>query len=388
LPGYGVISYTRSYVRAAAISWADKDYRAIESFEDFVAQFNQAYNPNVRQLGDGEWKIDKERVVREATAGENLYGKELILKAAAWLRKKLPDMTSICITGHGPYKSMNKGDGDEIYGCSHERADPPFRSVPVYKWVRDSFKESGREVPDVIILVDVATMAISGFWETVESDSLKPDGKPHVVASYIISQGIGGAFVHGFGEPVGQHYHAEVGHMRAAIHPEDTLVEGGCAHDRHLCITGRASLRALGGRIRAKYGDVYDPAIIRRVHREFDDHLDIWNLEAYYLGLLCQNGVLTIAPTKIIFGGSLFKDMIAANDGDETNVHKLLQLTREHYLELLNNNIGYEAAYAPDLIAFTDRGEAMLRGGLLALMRRRLIGTRIFGDGRPKELGA
>lgn len=383
MPGYGVISYTRSYVRAAAMSWPDEAYQRCSSFEKFVDLFNQAYDPGTRAPDNGEWKIDKSRVVREQAVGENKYGKELILKAATWIKAKLPDVTSICITGHGPYESMNKSDGDEKYGCTHQRADPPFRSTPVYKWVHDYFSDKapkGTHAPDIVVLVDVATMAISGFWESVEVESLRADGKPHVVAAYIVSQGIGGAFVHGFAEPIGQHYHAEVGHIRAAIHPDDNLKGGGCEHDRNLCITGRASLRALGARIRAQYGDTFDPAVIRAVHRDIDGHIAIWNLQAYYLGLLCHIGVLSIAPTKIFFGGSLFKDMMAANDGDMTNVHRLLRMARDHYLELLNENIGYGAAYDPELIAVTDRGEAMLRGGLLALMRRRLLTTGIFSN--------
>lgn len=87
--------------------------------------------------------------------------------------------------------------------------------------------------------------------------------------------------------------HPEVGHMLIARHPLDTPKVSSCPfHD--CCVEGLASGAALNLRFAEGIQGVRD------------DHV-IWDIESYYLAVLCANLTQTYAPRKIVLGGGVMQ---------------------------------------------------------------------------------
>jgi fructokinase len=88
--------------------------------------------------------------------------------------------------------------------------------------------------------------------------------------------------------------HPEIGHVFVPKSADDQGFAGNCQFHRDPCIEGLVS----GPAIKARYGlaaDALSP-----------DH-PAWPLVANYIGVLCGNLLLTVAPNRIILGGGVMK---------------------------------------------------------------------------------
>jgi fructokinase len=110
------------------------------------------------------------------------------------------------------------------------------------------------------------------------------------MAYVTVGTGIGAGIVVD-GRPIWGSLHPEAGHMRVPRHPNDQAFGGICSF-HHDCIEGLASAPAM----RARWG--LDASELS------DDHA-AWDIEAYYLGQLAVNLVLTNAVRRVIFGGGV-----------------------------------------------------------------------------------
>lgn len=88
--------------------------------------------------------------------------------------------------------------------------------------------------------------------------------------------------------------HPEIGHIFVPQRDDDLDFDGTCPYHGSNCIEGLAS----------------GPAIQKRWSRqacELVDSHEAWDLEAYYLAVLCQNLEMLFAPQKIVLGGGVMK---------------------------------------------------------------------------------
>jgi fructokinase len=106
-----------------------------------------------------------------------------------------------------------------------------------------------------------------------------------------IGTGIGGGLIHNL-TPIFGMSHPEIGHMMIK-HSSSDPFPGNCPYHTD-CLEGLANAPALKARWNA------DPSLLS------DDH-PAWNLEAYYLGQMINNLVMTCSPRKIILGGGVMK---------------------------------------------------------------------------------
>ena len=100
-----------------------------------------------------------------------------------------------------------------------------------------------------------------------------------------------GAGVFANGVPVNGMVHTEIGHMLVSREREKTTFESICPFHEN-CLTSLAA----GPAIEARWK--------KPAHELPEDH-EAWDLEAYYLAILCHNLTLSFSPTRIILGGGV-----------------------------------------------------------------------------------
>lgn len=105
-----------------------------------------------------------------------------------------------------------------------------------------------------------------------------------------VGTGIGGG-IYCEGKLVHGLMHPEVGHMLLRAHPDDPCPDGFCPYHTG-CLEGLASGLAMEKRwgVSARNLPPDHPA---------------WGMEAYYLGQMCVNLMMTVSPEKIILGGGV-----------------------------------------------------------------------------------
>ncbi|MDR2832434.1 MAG: ROK family protein [Streptococcaceae bacterium] len=142
---------------------------------------------------------------------------------------------------------------------------------------------------------------------------------------FTIGTGIGGGAIQN-GEFIGGVTHAEMGHACVMPHPDDIDFAGSCPFHGKNCLEGVAA----GPSIEARVGVAGER--LPRTHEVFD-------LIAYYVAQAAYNSYVTLAPERIIFGGSVLQeeDMIKVrqyftkfNNGYVTtpDLEKLIQRPR------------------------------------------------------------
>jgi fructokinase len=92
-----------------------------------------------------------------------------------------------------------------------------------------------------------------------------------------------GALLHGM-------LHPEGGHMPLSMHPSDTYA--GCCPYHSCCLEGMASGPAIEGRWGQKGASLAD-------------RMEVWELEAYYIGQALTSVILLLSPMQIILGGGV-----------------------------------------------------------------------------------
>ena len=102
-----------------------------------------------------------------------------------------------------------------------------------------------------------------------------------------------GAGVYVNGNTVHGLMHPEVGHMLLKPHPNDPQPQGFCPYHSG-CLEGLAA----------------GPALAKRAGQSADQLMDsdpAFTLEAYYLGQMCVNLIMTLSPERIIIGGGVLQ---------------------------------------------------------------------------------
>ena len=161
-----------------------------------------------------------------------------------------------------------------------------------------------------------------------------------------IGTGIGGGLfcegqlVHGL-------MHPEWGHMLIARHEDDPLLNGVCPYHPN-CAEGFAS----GPSIQTRWGI---PA------KDLPPDHRGWELEAFYLGQLCVNALMTVSPEVIILGGGVMHQ------------ESLLPMVRQTVLKLINGYI--DAEQLPPMEEFIKAPALWPDSGLVgaALLAKKLV---------------
>ena len=109
-----------------------------------------------------------------------------------------------------------------------------------------------------------------------------------------VGTGIGGGVLVD-GKPLHGLLHPEIGHVFPRRHPLDTAFKGTCPFHGD-CLEGLAS----GPAILARSGTSLDR--LPETHPQ-------WEIQADYLGQMCQSLVLTVSPRRIVLGGGVMNQL-------------------------------------------------------------------------------
>lgn len=126
---------------------------------------------------------------------------------------------------------------------------------------------------------------------------------------FTIGTGIGGGAIQN-GYFIGGTSHLEMGHSVVRLHPDDSY-KGSCPFHQNGCFEGVASGLAIQGRT-GKRGE------------ELPRNDQVFKFISYYAAQLAFNAYVSLAPEKIIFGGSVLTE------------HEMTMI--QHYFSMMNNN--------------------------------------------------
>lgn len=129
---------------------------------------------------------------------------------------------------------------------------------------------------------------------------------------FTVGTGIGGG-LYAEGKLVHGLMHPEWGHVLLARHEEDPLLHGVCPYHPN-CVEGFAS----GPSMQMRWGI---PA------RDLPQDHRGWEIEAYYLGQLCANALMSVSPEVILLGGGVMHQ------------ENLLPMVRQQMLKAVNGYI-------------------------------------------------
>lgn len=132
---------------------------------------------------------------------------------------------------------------------------------------------------------------------------------------FTVGTGIGGG-LYCEGQLVHGLMHPEWGHVLLSRHEEDPMLHGVCPYHPN-CAEGFAS----GPSMQTRWGL---PA------KDLSEDHRGWDLEAYYLGQLCANALMTVSPEVILLGGGVMHQSA------------LLPLVRQYMLKFVNGYIDSE----------------------------------------------
>lgn len=159
---------------------------------------------------------------------------------------------------------------------------------------------------------------------------------------FTVGTGIGGGLylegklIHGL-------MHPEWGHMLLSRHEDDPMLHGVCPYHPN-CAEGFAS----GPSMQTRWGV---PA------KELPPDHRGWEMEAYYLGQLCANALMTVSPEVILLGGGVMHQS------------SLLPMVRQQMLKFVNGYVDLEQLppmedYIKSPALWPDSG--LIGAGLLA----------------------
>ena len=269
---------------------------------------------------------------------------QALVDAVEFIQDNAGTPEHIVVTGYGPFQDVTK-EGAK-YGATTEDADLPFTNFDVVGTVKKYAEQGSRFEARVDLITDVSAMAIAEYWATLPPKALEPSGPSHVVGAFIIGEGVGGAFVQGYGEIIGQNHHTELGHMIINRVPGDPFTHTACRFHSD-CVTSVASLDAMIGRASA-FG--IDPKTIFET-----TNTKPWEIEADYIAQMCTNTVMAFAPTRIVLGGHIMKER-----------KDLLPMVQEAFEKRMGRFFRYEAVEAPEkFIGSIDQDMGALQGTIL-----------------------
>ncbi|MDN6085242.1 MAG: ROK family protein [Lactococcus plantarum] len=165
---------------------------------------------------------------------------------------------------------------------------------------------------------------------------------------FTIGTGIGAGAIQK-GQFIGGISHAEMGHQFVKRHPKDLEFKGICPFHGD-CLEGVAS----GPSLKARTG-------ISGENISLDS--EVWDIQAYYIAQAAISATLTLAPSKIIFGGGVMAQ------------EHMIARVRTHFKALLNDYVMTPPLedYL-QLTSIADNGSATLGNFALALKELRYKG--------------
>ncbi|GHU43377.1 fructokinase [Bacilli bacterium] len=129
---------------------------------------------------------------------------------------------------------------------------------------------------------------------------------------FTIGTGIGAAAIQQ-GQFIGGISHAEMGHQFVKRHPKDLAFKGNCPFHGD-CLEGVASGPSLKARTGISGEDI-----------AWDS--EVWDIQAYYIAQAAISATLTLAPSKLIFGGGVMAQ------------EHMMTRVRTHFKALLNGYV-------------------------------------------------
>lgn len=222
---------------------------------------------------------------------------ETLSACLAFFKEHQASLGEITALGIGTFGPVELNKQSPSYGCIKNTPKKGWSNTAIYRY----FKES-MHIP-VAIETDVNAAALGEYSEGAAR------GCDYFI--YItVGTGIGASILIN-GKPYQGIGNPEIGHILIPRHPQDNFNISSCPfHDS--CVEGLASGAALNLRF---------PEGITGVR---ENH-NIWNIESYYIALLCVNLTQTIAPQKIVLGGGVMQQ------------HHLIQKIRKIFLQLINS---------------------------------------------------
>jgi len=222
-------------------------------------------------LADSRGFIKARADIPTTTAEETLAAvKEFFIKSSPGFGQ----LAALGIVSFGPL-DFNKQS--PTYGYITKSPRPSWSNINLLGYFRDSLN----------VLVEVETdVNSSAMGEFSEGAAVDCENFVYVTVGTGIGAGIfaGGKLMQGISHP-------EVGHMMIPQAQNDLAFSGSCAF-HHNCLEGLASGTAIHQRWKTH------PKNLPPEH-------PAWDLESYYLAIMCVNLTWMYAPEKIIFGGGV-----------------------------------------------------------------------------------
>jgi len=222
-------------------------------------------------LADSRGFIKARADIPTTTAEETLAAvKEFFIKSSPGFGQ----LAALGIVSFGPL-DFNKQS--PTYGYITKSPRPGWSNINLLGYFRDSLN----------VLVEVETdVNSSAMGEFSEGAAVDCENFVYVTVGTGIGAGIfaGGKLMQGISHP-------EVGHMMIPQAQNDLAFSGSCAF-HHNCLEGLASGTAIHQRWKTH------PKNLPPEH-------PAWDLESYYLAIMCVNLTWMYAPEKIIFGGGV-----------------------------------------------------------------------------------
>jgi len=248
--------------------------------------------------------------------------------------ERFPDLTSIGVGSYGPFtasvpiKNENKVNLVSYTELGQTAENRPLSNFNLSEIIQNSLKKCGKEHVCFCIQTDVAVDSL-GYIHEFESSKL---AKETTAALIRADNGVGGTFMH-MNDSNAWHgvSHTEVGQ----INVQPWLEEGDLRLHRGLytkainpfSVEGLASIPAIEHYFEASFETL----------RKDPNHI-AWSREAWYLAQLAWAFTCFVAPTSIVFCGSIF------------TVPELLDKVRTNFDEIkVENNNGQSLPYYSEL---------------------------------------
>jgi fructokinase len=167
-------------------------------------------------------------------------------------------------------------------------------------------------------------------------------------------EGVNGGIIIGK-EPVQSQFNVEIGHVYPPLHARDRDFRGVCpVHGA--CYEGLASK----ARLRRSWPD--QASSPDKTLCDFPPVHEAWSIIAYYIAQLCLNGVLFLAPARIILGGDIVGGL---NSDSRSEVYQ--QLFPLVWAEFERLKGRYPSGYQPEKII--ERGRITANASVLGALR-------------------
>lgn len=206
---------------------------------------------------------------------------------------------------------------------------------------RDLFDEEA--VESLVVFNDASAKALAEHNLAQEVDPSNAESTLFVT----INEGVNGGIIHG-SKVLSSSLHPEMGHIRPKLHELD--IKFSLAQGQRSCPAHGDCYEAIASaaRIRHSWGGVNPPVDFNI--SDLPVRHDAWDIISYYVAQFCMVGTLTLAPKRLILGGSV----VTGRDGDKVSHEKVLKrlwpLIKKQFSALNHGYVFYEEMMADDFI--------------------------------------